>query len=95
LRRFEACACTPTSEGLPPSLQELMQQILNVTIFYFLLYGTLRKNRNKSALKFWEKAISEFTRGTYNKQIKDVTYDGHCPRRIIFGFDTKEFNLRR
>lgn len=43
---------------------------------------------NKSALKFWEKAISEFTGGIFNKQIKDVTYDEHCPRRIIFEFDT-------
>ena len=44
---------------------------------------------NKSALKFWEKAISEFTSGTFNKQIKEVTYDEHCPRRIIFEFDTQ------
>ena len=44
---------------------------------------------NKSALNFWEKAISEFTSGTFNKQIKEVTYDEHCPRRIIFEFDTQ------
>jgi predicted acetyltransferase len=44
---------------------------------------------NKSALKFWERAISEFTCGTFNKQIKEVTYDEHCPRRIIFEFDTQ------
>lgn len=44
---------------------------------------------NKSALKFWEIAISEFTGGIFNKQIKDVTYDEHCPRRIIFEFDTQ------
>lgn len=44
---------------------------------------------NKSALKFWEKAISEFTFGIFNKQIKDVTYDEHCPRRVIFEFDTQ------
>jgi predicted acetyltransferase/RimJ/RimL family protein N-acetyltransferase len=44
---------------------------------------------NKSALKFWEKAISEFTSGTFRKQIKEVTYDEHCPRRIIFEFDTQ------
>lgn len=44
---------------------------------------------NKSALKFWEKAISEFTCGTFNKKIKNVTYDEHCPRRIIFEFDTQ------
>lgn len=44
---------------------------------------------NKSALKFWEKAISEFTSGTFNKQIKEFAYDEHCPRRIIFEFDTQ------
>lgn len=44
---------------------------------------------NKSALKFWKKAINESTCGTFNKKIKDVTYDEHCPRRIIFEFDTQ------
>ncbi len=44
---------------------------------------------NKSALKFWEKAISEYTCGTFNQQIKEVSYDEHCPRRIIFEFDTQ------
>ncbi|WPY00714.1 GNAT family N-acetyltransferase [Candidatus Trichorickettsia mobilis] len=44
---------------------------------------------NKSALKFWEKAISEFTSKIFNKKIKDVTYDEHCPRRVIFEFDTQ------
>ncbi len=44
---------------------------------------------NKSALKFWGKSISEFTSGTFNKQIKEVSYDEHCPRRIIFEFDTQ------
>jgi predicted acetyltransferase len=42
---------------------------------------------NKSALKFWEKSISEFTSGAFNKLIKEVTYDEHYPRRIIFEFD--------
>jgi predicted acetyltransferase len=44
---------------------------------------------NKSALKFWGKSISEFTSGTFNKQIKEVSYDEHCPRRIIFEFYTQ------
>lgn len=44
---------------------------------------------NKSALKFWEKAISAFTSGTFNKQIKEVAYDDKAPRRIIFEFDTQ------
>ena len=39
---------------------------------------------NKSTLKFLEKSISEFTYGTFNNQIKEVVYDDHCPRRIIF-----------
>lgn len=42
---------------------------------------------NKSALKFWEKSISEFTYGAFDRKIKEVTYDEHCPRRIIFEFD--------
>lgn len=42
---------------------------------------------NKSALKFWEKAISEFTYGVFNRKIKEVTYDEDCPRRIIFEFE--------
>lgn len=46
---------------------------------------------NKTALKFWEKAISEFTCGAFNKQIKEVAYDEHCPRRIIFEFDTQNY----
>jgi predicted acetyltransferase/RimJ/RimL family protein N-acetyltransferase len=49
---------------------------------------------NKSALKFWEKAISEFTSGTFNKRIKEVTYDEHYPRRIIFEFDTQNSILK-
>ncbi|MBK2005408.1 GNAT family N-acetyltransferase [Francisella noatunensis subsp. orientalis] len=44
---------------------------------------------NQSALKFWEKSISEFTYGAFNRKIKEVTYDEHCPRRIIFEFDTQ------
>jgi predicted acetyltransferase len=44
---------------------------------------------NKSALNFWGKAISEFTSDTFNKQIKEVAYDEHCPRRVIFEFDTQ------
>ena len=43
--------------------------------------------QNKSALKFWEKAIGEFTYRAFHKKIKEVTYDEHCPRRIIFEFD--------
>ncbi len=44
---------------------------------------------NKSALKFWEKSISDFTYGAFSKQSKEVAYDEHCPRRIIFEFDTQ------
>ncbi len=49
----------------------------------------MHPGNNKSALKFWEKAISAFTSGTFNKQIKEVTYDKQAPRRIIFEFDTQ------
>ena len=31
--------------------------------------------------------------GAFNKQIKEVTYDEHCPRRIIFEFD-KQINIQ-
>jgi predicted acetyltransferase/RimJ/RimL family protein N-acetyltransferase len=44
---------------------------------------------NKRAIKFWEKTISAFTYGAFNQQIKEVAYDEHCPRRIIFEFDTQ------
>lgn len=43
---------------------------------------------NLSALKFWEKAINEFTYGAFNKQLKRVT-DEDSPRRILFEFDTQ------
>jgi predicted acetyltransferase len=43
---------------------------------------------NKSALKFWERAISDFTSGVFNRQIKEVIYDEHCPQRIIFELST-------
>lgn len=43
---------------------------------------------NKSAHVFWEKTISKFTGGVYHQSIKDVTYDEHQPKRIIFEFDT-------
>ncbi|WP_232296974.1 hypothetical protein [Candidatus Orientia mediorientalis] len=36
-----------------------------------------------------EKVISEFIWASFNKKIKDVTYDEHCPRRIILEFDTQ------
>lgn len=45
--------------------------------------------QNKLALDFWEREISKFTCGAFNQQIKEVAYDEHCPRRIIFEFDTK------
>lgn len=44
---------------------------------------------NNSALRFLQKAISEFTFGAFNKQIKRVVYDEDQPRRIIFEFDTQ------
>lgn len=45
---------------------------------------------NKPALKFWEKAISEYTDGSFNKNIKEVRYDKNCPQRVIFEFDTQK-----
>ncbi|MDP2194275.1 MAG: GNAT family N-acetyltransferase [Alphaproteobacteria bacterium] len=48
---------------------------------------------NKSALRFWERTISQFTDGAFNKQLKNVTYDEHCPQRIIFEFNTNTNNI--
>lgn len=45
--------------------------------------------QNKSALMFWERAIIEFTGNLFSRKIKQVIYDEHCPRRIIFEFDTQ------
>lgn len=44
---------------------------------------------NKTALAFWEKTISGFTCGTFNRKIKEVAYDEHQPRRVIFEFETQ------
>ncbi len=43
---------------------------------------------NKSASVFWEKVISQYTRGVFNKVVKCIDYDECQPRRIIFTFDT-------
>jgi predicted acetyltransferase len=44
---------------------------------------------NKPALKFWETVISQCSSGVYNKHVKQVSYDEHCPRRILFEFNIK------
>jgi predicted acetyltransferase len=44
---------------------------------------------NQKALIFWKKVISNFTHGVFNEAIKEVTYDQHQPKRIIFTFNTK------
>lgn len=44
---------------------------------------------NKSAFVFWEATIRKLTYGAFNKYIKDVPYDEHQPRRIIFEFNTQ------
>lgn len=49
---------------------------------------------NKPALKFWEKTISKFTNGSFNKQIKEISYDEHCPRRVIFEFDIQNIKIK-
>jgi predicted acetyltransferase len=43
---------------------------------------------NQKALIFWKKVISNFTNGIFNETIKEVTYDQHQPKRVIFTFDT-------
>lgn len=43
---------------------------------------------NKTAYAFWLKNISAYTDGHYVEEIKDVDYDVHQPKRIIFTFDS-------
>lgn len=43
--------------------------------------------QNESALNFWHTVIGELTCGHFYKKIVDVSYDEHCPRRIIFEFE--------
>lgn len=45
--------------------------------------------QNKRALAFWEKVIREFFCGRFLKSIKNVCYDEHQPKRIIFEFYTE------
>ncbi|MCD6055566.1 MAG: acetyltransferase [Gammaproteobacteria bacterium] len=45
---------------------------------------------NKKALIFWEKAITKFTDGAFDQTTKEVTYDEHQPKRVIFAFDTSK-----
>ena len=43
---------------------------------------------NKMAHAFWLKTISGYTDNHYSEEIKDVDYDAHQPKRIIFTFNT-------
>ncbi len=43
---------------------------------------------NKPAHAFWQKIISAYTSGHYVEEIKDVDYDAHQPKRIVFTFDS-------
>jgi predicted acetyltransferase len=43
---------------------------------------------NQPAHKFWLKTISHYVTD-YSEEIKDITYDEHQPKRIIFSFDTR------
>jgi predicted acetyltransferase len=45
--------------------------------------------QNNPAKIFWEKAICQFTDGIFHQSIKDVTYDEHQPKRIVFTFDSR------
>ena len=44
---------------------------------------------NKSGARFWKKTINDFTAGDYSRRIKNVQYDKHQPKRIIFSFDSR------
>jgi len=41
---------------------------------------------NKSALLFWGKIISQYTKGNFEKDLKYIDYDSSNPRRAIFKF---------
>jgi predicted acetyltransferase len=50
---------------------------------------------NKKSIRFWEKAISNYTENRFKSEIKQVDYDYHQPKRIIFTFDScKNINFR-
>ena len=42
---------------------------------------------NYPAQKFWQKTISNFTKGLFKKEISIVDYDEHQPERVIFSFN--------
>ena len=44
---------------------------------------------NKPAYSFWKKIISKVTPNNYSEEVKQIDYDIHQPKRIIFSFDTK------
>jgi predicted acetyltransferase len=39
---------------------------------------------NTPALKFWEKIISSYKDGLYKRDVRQVDYDIHQPKRVIF-----------
>jgi predicted acetyltransferase len=43
---------------------------------------------NIPAYNFWQETISAYTSGHYAEEIKDVDYDVHQPKRIVFTFDS-------
>ncbi|HXF90772.1 MAG TPA: DUF4440 domain-containing protein [Candidatus Nitrosotenuis sp.] len=45
---------------------------------------------NKSALKFWQRAVADYTGSQYQEQMKVIDYDDHQPQRIIFTFDADQ-----
>lgn len=48
---------------------------------------------NIKGYTFWKKTISYYKRGLFTEIIKEVPYDKHQPKRIIFTFDTEEKDL--
>ena len=47
---------------------------------------------NKPAYSFWKKVISKVTSNNYSEEVKQIDYDIHQPKRIIFSFDTKNIS---
>jgi len=45
---------------------------------------------NRSALRFWEKSIEDFTHNRFTKETKKVDFDKEQPHRVVFTFRTPQ-----
>jgi predicted acetyltransferase/8-oxo-dGTP pyrophosphatase MutT (NUDIX family)/RimJ/RimL family protein N-acetyltransferase len=45
---------------------------------------------NKSALKFWNQTIKDYTNGDFIKEVKEIDYDKDQSKRFVFTFNSKK-----